>query len=1512
MAHIHPIIDSEPHFIIDTVTRQIINKEKKKRLIQHDHDSERFTFELPREVDGHLMTEVTSCKIHYINIDKYDKEIVSKSFFEVTDLQVEGESVIFSWLISGVATKYYGTLNFIIEFECVLDGEVNYVWQTDIYKGFPVMESFSNSEYVFEEYYDVIEQWGQKIFAKLGKVKTVNGIKPDENGNVSFDSLSESDREKIDNLPYNFDVGVPVEQNNAATVAMFNMSGDEVDSFIFVGGDGVNISAGENNEVKIKVNITQEAGNDKTAIMSQEAVTEEVGKVEKKIPKDLSELTNDAGYIKGYTETDPTVPQWAKQPTKPKYTAEEVGALPVGWEPEIEDLGFEPLGTAENKVSAHNISESAHNDIRDLIPNTVEEHNANTQAHSDIRKSIGSKISEHNVSAEAHNDIRIALENLVTQVKNFLDVDDATKDQLSELIALIEANADSIETITNGKVNVADIVANLYTEDSKKPLSASMGVTLYNFIKEVETRIEQHAGHSSIHVTQTDKQNWNNKADKATTLAGYGITDAAKKATTLAGYGITDAAKKEEVPTSLSQLTDDVGYVKRVDAYDIDVCDTLIWNGDRTGRITCELSNEEEYVHVSYDTPTLEDFANGWDFEMSRMPEGVDKTSYQRDLKELDNGVIGQTLNSVFYVVPEDNTFAANKIFPKKGIYFRDNIFQHITTKSLTITGYTFTEMKSLYQYLPKHTHSWDDLGEIKHPAGTDVVTSDDFAYGGFHKVCDVVPTATIVKRGGEIQYYVNGVLNTADFKSGGEWSINEGEEGMYIMYGGVAVVVIAFVANPSFGTLSFSGISDKGIYFLQTDNILVHSMSFKGFRGGTTIETVPLPNKYLGIIEKVDFDTLVWDGDTEGLYKAYYKEDTEPHYLITDSVPSIELLENSKLTCSDGSVITEGAVVDMFGDENIYQVFQHVIVAYSDYYKMYQDAETNAYVTVRFKKGVYFKNDGTNHVTSFKIDNFTGFGVEKVKARYLPENIGGGGVSSWNDLTDKPFYEITIGEDVLTWDGNKNGLPNITGMFYYASSVVPTAEDLHNGGTLICNGVVTETFTSSNMDIVETTDTMLIVRVGGSPRFVIATCDNAVDGAGSTIANKGVYLLHDGAKYVSSLEINGFSFKETKIKTIDPKFLPPMESGVSSWNDLTDRPFGETTTYGDTLTWDGNTEGLEFVDLFEVAGAVYYKISNAIPTVDDLANGVSVGMSLGNVNTYPAGEFIPISDGVLSTDAMEFFIVDESAVGVDIEGIIFPESGVYVMFMADEGDAVGVYVTSLTINNYNGFECTETVPLPNKYLDFIETVGGDTLTWDGDTSGLTAFGTFCKVSDSAVSTDDLQNGGTAVFNTMTIQFTSEDIVPLADNLNGVMHPTGMPIIFFALADNIDMGDGDFIPEKGIYFAQFEAEGYTSSLTINGYTGFTKEQVKEEYLPSGGMVVDLGSPTLTDGAYEIEGVNFTPFYEHYIKGNNVVFKISGSDYVNYASLIFANVADGIFMGQVCDTTGIVMVIFTTP
>lgn len=58
------------------------------------------------------------------------------------------------------------------------------------------------------------------------------------------------------------------------------------------------------------------------------SVNGETGDVVIVVPTKVSDLTNDAGYISGYTETDPTVPSWAKQSSKPAYSFSEIGSKP--------------------------------------------------------------------------------------------------------------------------------------------------------------------------------------------------------------------------------------------------------------------------------------------------------------------------------------------------------------------------------------------------------------------------------------------------------------------------------------------------------------------------------------------------------------------------------------------------------------------------------------------------------------------------------------------------------------------------------------------------------------------------------------------------------------------------------------------------------------------------------------------------------------------------------------------------------------------------------------------------------------------------------------------------------------------------------------------------------------------------------------------------------------------------------------------------------------------------------
>ncbi len=91
-------------------------------------------------------------------------------------------------------------------------------------------------------------------------------------------------------------------------------------------------------------------------------------------------------------------------------------------------------------------------------------------------------ISAHNTSPTSHNDIRALVSNLTTRINALANSDDTTLDQLAEIVAYIKDNRGLIEQITTGKVSVNDIIDNLTTNVSNKPLSAAQGVVLKSLI----------------------------------------------------------------------------------------------------------------------------------------------------------------------------------------------------------------------------------------------------------------------------------------------------------------------------------------------------------------------------------------------------------------------------------------------------------------------------------------------------------------------------------------------------------------------------------------------------------------------------------------------------------------------------------------------------------------------------------------------------------------------------------------------------------------------------------------------------------------------------------------------------------------------------------------------------------------------------------------------------------------------------------------------------------------------
>lgn len=168
MAHSHQVVDDDKRFIIDSATRTISNPETNKLiLIQHDHNSELYSFEIDRYIEGHDMLQCDRVEVHYINSTVSSRQ-QSCGIYKVDDVTLSGmdeTKIVFTWLISEYATKYAGSLNFLIEFTCLGDDDVaDYKWHTDIYKDIIVLQGIDNSGVIESILPDIIETWKNVVY----------------------------------------------------------------------------------------------------------------------------------------------------------------------------------------------------------------------------------------------------------------------------------------------------------------------------------------------------------------------------------------------------------------------------------------------------------------------------------------------------------------------------------------------------------------------------------------------------------------------------------------------------------------------------------------------------------------------------------------------------------------------------------------------------------------------------------------------------------------------------------------------------------------------------------------------------------------------------------------------------------------------------------------------------------------------------------------------------------------------------------------------------------------------------------------------------------------------------------------------------------------------------------------------------------------------------------------------------------------------------------------------------
>lgn len=176
MAHMHTIEDHDKHFIIDPITKKIQpeNPEKNK-LVRYDHNSERYSFEMDRILEGHDMSLCDIVQIHYINISS-NKQKKNEDIYDVNDLGLlsgNEDRIVFTWLVSRNATMLDGILTFAIRFACSNGDSIDYELHTEIFSSISISNTIiNNGQAIVEEYSDILNQWKNELFGVEGMIYT--------------------------------------------------------------------------------------------------------------------------------------------------------------------------------------------------------------------------------------------------------------------------------------------------------------------------------------------------------------------------------------------------------------------------------------------------------------------------------------------------------------------------------------------------------------------------------------------------------------------------------------------------------------------------------------------------------------------------------------------------------------------------------------------------------------------------------------------------------------------------------------------------------------------------------------------------------------------------------------------------------------------------------------------------------------------------------------------------------------------------------------------------------------------------------------------------------------------------------------------------------------------------------------------------------------------------------------------------------------------------------------------
>lgn len=148
----------------------------------------------------------------------------------------------------------------------------------------------------------------------------------------------------------------------------------------------------------------------------------------------------------------------------------------------------------------------------------------------------------------------------------------------------------------------------------------------------------------------------------------------------------------------------------------------------------------------------------------------------------------------------------------------------------------------------------------------------------------------------------------------------------------------------------------------------------------------------------------------------------------------------------------------------------------------------------------------------------------------------------------------------------------------------------------------------------------------------------------------------------------------------------------------------------GDTLTWDGDITGREYVEIGD--GTLFVHVSDATPTISDFASGGAISMCESGENVtilFSSEEMMETQGALIATNGLFGIIAGD---GTEVDGIVFPKKGVYFGYVPSV-----IRISGITINGYSDFISETLAPdyLPQIPADKLKEITAVNLNADSD-----------------------------------------------------------------------------------------------------------------------------------------------------------------------------------------------------